>query len=122
MSLKGIPRAPRHLEEKTRVWWRSVVRDWKLEEHERMLLTAAGECWDRAMQARRVIDKLGMTFLDRFEQPKQRPEVSIERLEKIAFIKIMHELNLEDVEEPSKPIRGLAPPASIRRFRRDKKK
>jgi phage terminase small subunit len=104
MGLKGIPRSPAHLEPKTRAWWRSVVRDWDLEAHERMLLTAAAECWDRIMQARQVVDELGMTYLDRFDQPKQRPEVSIERLEKIAFLKIMKQLNLEDLEPP-KPVK-----------------
>jgi phage terminase small subunit len=79
-------RAPTYLEPQTRRWWRSVVRDWGLEESEQMLLSAAGACWDRITKARKVVDELGMVYQDRFGQPKARPEVSIERLEKIAFI------------------------------------
>jgi phage terminase small subunit len=119
----GIPRAPSYLELKTRQWWRSVVSDWELEFHEKMLLTLAAGCWDRAAKARKVVDELGMTFTDRFGMPKTRPEVSIERLEKIAFLKIMKQLDLEGVEEPSKlPRRELAPPAIVRRYRNDQEK
>ena len=62
---KALPRAPQHLSTQARAWWRSVVKDWDLEEHERLVLTAAAETWDR-IQRREVIDEEGMTYVDRF--------------------------------------------------------
>lgn len=100
----AIPRAPLHLREETRRWWRSVVKEWDLETHEQMLLTAAAETWDRVQEAREAIDADGMTYVDRFGQPKPRPEVSIERLQKLAFARLMKTLDL-DVAPPAAPRR-----------------
>ncbi len=93
------PQAPSHLESATAAWWRSVVTTWELDEHHVRLLTLAAEAFDRAVQARKVIARKGMTFRDRFGQPKPRPEVAIERDARIAFARLLRELDL-DVDGP----------------------
>lgn len=91
--------APKHLSDAAQTWWRSVVSDYDLEDHHLKLLTLAAESWDRCVQAREAIAKLGLTYQDRFNQPHARPEVAIERDSKISFSRLLRELAL-DIEEP----------------------
>lgn len=92
-------RPPGHLRAATRRWFASVVSDYDLDSHHVRLLTLAAEAWDRGQQAREVIDRDGMTFSDRFGQPKARPEIAIERDSRIGFARLIRELGL-DVEPP----------------------
>jgi hypothetical protein len=64
------------------------------------LLTLAGESWDRGQQAREIVDRDGMTFDDRFGQPKPRPEIAIERDSRIGFARLLRELAL-DIDAPA---------------------
>jgi P27 family predicted phage terminase small subunit len=99
-----LPTAPDHLSEQTATWWRQVIDEYTLEPHHIRLLTLAAEAWDRGQQARQALLEHGVTYLDRFQQPKSRPEVAIERDSRIAFARLIRELGL-DVSEPdeSKP-------------------
>lgn len=101
------PKPPAHLAKQTQAWWRSVVADFVLEEHHLRLLTLAGESWDRCEQARRALKKHGLTYVDRLKNVRARPEVSIERDSRIAFARLLRELDL-DVAPPVEPQR---PPA-----------
>ena len=96
-------RPPKHLQKTTQNWFKSVVEDFDLELHHIKLLTLAAEAWDRTVAAREVIDRDGMTFLDRFDQPKARPEVGIERDSRIAFARLVRELALDGVDTPEAP-------------------
>ena len=89
------PTKPKHLQKETAAWWLSVVKEWELEDHHVRLLTLAAEAWDRACGAREILDKQGMTFIDRWDQPKARPEVAIERDSRIAFARLVRELDLD---------------------------
>lgn len=100
------PDAPRHLRAGTRRWWDTVVADYDLEDHHLRLLTLAAEAWDRCAEAREILEAEGLTFTDRFGQPKARPEVAIERDSRIAFARLLRELGLdhampEDVRPPA---------------------
>jgi hypothetical protein len=57
--------------------------------------------WDRALQARAMLDKDGMTYSDRFGAPRPRPEIAIERDSFTCFRQLVHELGLD--EETSAP-------------------
>src|SRR3989442_918574 len=94
------PKAPPHLESATAAWWVSVVTSWELDPHHVRLLTLAGEAFDRAVQARQILDRRGLTFKDRFGQPKPRPEVAIERDSRISFARLLRELDL-DIDAPA---------------------
>jgi P27 family predicted phage terminase small subunit len=100
-NITSIPRAPGHLRPETRKWWRQVASEWELTGAELMLLTAAAETWDRVTEAREIIDTHGLTFEDRFGQPRARPEVAMERLQRLAFATLIKKLGLEEVEPPA---------------------
>lgn len=63
------------------------------------LLTLAGESWDRCCQAREALTIHGLTFEDRFGCPRSRPEIAIERDSRLAFVRLVRELDL-DIESP----------------------
>jgi phage terminase small subunit len=96
--------APEHLREATRIWWLTVCESYQLEQHHVRLLTLAGESWDRGEQAREALAEHGLTYEDRFGQPRSRPEVAIERDSRIAFARLLRELAL-DVEVPTEDVR-----------------
>ena len=98
--MNKTPSPPSHLTPHTAVWWRSVVADYELEQHHVRLLTAAAEAWDRAQAARAAIDANGLTFTDRFDQPRSRPEVRIEQQSVALFARLIRELGL-DLESPT---------------------
>lgn len=99
--------APAHLAPSTAAWWVQVHEDYVLEPHHTRLLTLAGEAWDRTQTARTVLDREGLTYTDRFDAPRARPEVNIERDSRIAFARLVRELDL-DLEPPAS---GSRPPA-----------
>ena len=53
--------APSHLKNGTREWWKEVVATFELEPHHVRILTLAGEAWDRCVQARKAVEKRGLT-------------------------------------------------------------
>ena len=91
----SVRRAPQHLSKATGAWWRAVVRGYELDEHHERLLTLAGEAWDRCEQAREALLEHGLTFVDRHGAVKPRPEVAIERDSRIAFARLVTELDLD---------------------------
>jgi phage terminase small subunit len=98
------PRAPLHLSKKTREWWQRIVESYDFEDFELRLLTAAGEAWDRKEAARQAIEKQGLTYLDRFQQPATRPEVAIERDSRLAFFRCMRQLALSEEPPEDRPV------------------
>lgn len=108
MSRPKTVRAPGHLRPATKRWWRKVITTYDLEDHHVRLLTLAGEAWDRCEQARNILAEEGLTFLDRFNQPKGRPEIAIERDSRLAFARMIRELCLDDStpEQPRIPRHG----------------
>lgn len=94
------PDPPRHLSRGARAFWRDVVRDYDLEPHHRRVLTAAAEAWDRMLQARELLDADGITYTDRFGAPRKHPAVSIEENARIAFLRAVRELALDDDDVP----------------------
>ncbi|MGE0775203.1 MAG: P27 family phage terminase small subunit [Sphingomonadaceae bacterium] len=90
------PEPPEHLSDKTADWWRGVVRDFDLEGHHLRLLQSACEAWDRMQQARQALaDHGGLTFSDERGAIKAHPCVAIERDARIAFARLIRELDLD---------------------------
>jgi hypothetical protein len=84
-----------------------VVEEYELEPHHVKLLTLAAEAWDRCASARAVLDAEGLTYTDRFGAPRARPEVAIERDNRIAFCRCLRELDLDVETRPDpRPPRG----------------
>lgn len=101
---KKIP-TPRHLSRKAKEVWKYVLDEYHLEVHHREILLTALEAHDRADHARVFLDENGVTYEDRFGQPKQRPEVKIELDNRTAFWRGLRELGLDEseVEAPRLP-------------------
>ena len=99
--------APEHLSESAARWWCAVNREYDLEDHHIRLLTLAAEAWDRTQQAREVLDREGLIYTDRFNAPRARPEVSIERDSRLAFARLLRELDLDVTPPPD----ALRPPS-----------
>lgn len=96
-------RPPKHLKLKTRKWFAHVCESYVLEEHHLRLLTLAAEAWDRCEQAREVLGREGLTYMDRFDAPRARPELAVERDSRTAFARLVRELDLDTEATPDKP-------------------
>jgi P27 family predicted phage terminase small subunit len=99
---------PAHLSKSTKVWWRSVIIDYALEPHHLRLLQAACEAWDRLQQARELLARDGLVVEGREGGMRPHPAAAIERDSRIAFARLVRELDL-DTEPPSSA--RTAPPA-----------
>jgi phage terminase small subunit len=84
------------------------VSDYELDAHHVRLLSLAGGAWDRCEQAREALAAFGLTFTDRHGGVKPRPEIAIERDSRIAFARLVRELDLdaEPGPEPRPPRRS----------------
>jgi P27 family predicted phage terminase small subunit len=100
MTAEQKPRAPRHLKAATRRWFEAVASDWTLEEHHLRLLQLAGEAWDRCQEAREVIARDGLTTATRDGGHKLHPAVRVEDSSRIAFARLLRELDL-DIDPPA---------------------
>jgi phage terminase small subunit len=105
MSRTKKEKSPAHLQPATRRWWETVNEQWQLEDHHRRLLTLAAEAWDRATEARRAIAEHGLTYEDRFGAPRSRPEIAVERDSRLAFARMLRELDLDQAGDPDRPPR-----------------
>jgi phage terminase small subunit len=105
-----IPKAPAHLAEPTRAWWRSVVRDYQLEPHHLRLLQAAGEAWDRLQEARLLLLRDGLVIGGREGGMRPHPAIGIERDSRTAFARLIRELDL-DCDPPASSRSG--PPSIL---------
>ena len=95
---KRAIKAPDHLAPPTAAWWLSVHEDYELEPHHVRLLTLACEAWDRCGQAREAIDRDGIT-VPAGDSLKSHPAIAIERDARLAFARLVRELDL-DVQAP----------------------
>jgi phage terminase small subunit len=93
-------KAPANLTKPSRSWWRSVMADYALEPHHVRLLTLAAEAWARAAEAREQLAADGAVYYDRFGQPRAHPSVGIERDARIAFARLVRELDLDTERAP----------------------
>ncbi len=99
---KKNPPAPKHLRPPTRRWWASVLADFRLEPHHVRVLTLAAEAWDRTQEARERLAADGSYPTDRWGQPKAHPALATERDSRLAFARLLRELDL-DAEPPRSP-------------------
>lgn len=94
------PEPPGHLSDAMKAWWRDVEDTYRLEPAHRLLMTHAAESWDRAEQARLLVDVDGPVQVDRFGQKKPHPAVAIERDARAAFARSLRQLDLEGEPDP----------------------
>jgi phage terminase small subunit len=92
------PSPPAHLSKRMKKFWISIFDSKTLKPHETLIFVKACEAHDRAEQARRVLKREGLIFTDRFDQPRSRPEITIERDSRAAFAKLLAQIHLYEVE------------------------
>ncbi len=90
---------PRHLSVHMRKWVASICDRYQIEPQHFKVLIVAAESWDLAQKCRAVLAKHGMTYDDRFNQPRARPECAVLRDSRIGFLRALRELALEN-EQP----------------------
>ena len=103
---QALPKPSAHLSRPAKRWWREVVERYTLEPHHLRLLTEAATAWDRAQQARRLLDDEGLVVQDRFGQKKAHPAASIERDSRTLFARLLRELDLDGSPLPTPRQRG----------------
>ena len=96
-------KAPAHLKAATKRWWLEVTQEFDLDTHHLRLLQLAAEAWDRCEQARKILAREGITYVDRFDSPKARPEIQIERDSRLGFARLLRELGLDAAGDPEAP-------------------
>jgi P27 family predicted phage terminase small subunit len=105
IKLSKTPGPPAYLRLATRRWWLEVVTDWQLEAHHIRLLTLACESWDRGQDARELLKAEGLTTTSRLGERRAHPAVAIERDSRLAFARILRELDL-DLTAPAETVRS----------------
>ena len=99
-------KAPKHLTESSRSWWAGIVAEYDLEPHHLRLLTLAAESWDRGQQARETIAESGPFYTNKADETRAHPAVAVERDSRIAYARLMRELDLDGIPDPdSRPPR-----------------
>ena len=86
---------PEHLSPAVQTWWREVLKAFAPEPHHLRLLQLAGEAWDRVQAARESLEANGLVSIDRFDQPKPRPEAAIARDNSVLFARLLREMGLD---------------------------
>lgn len=104
---------PAHLAPETAAWWRAVLTEYALEAHHLRLLRLACEAWDRCQQARETLDRDGLTTQTETGGLKTHPCVGIERDARLAFARLLRELDLDAEMPPDR-----ARPPALRSNRR----
>lgn len=104
-AAKRGPAPPKHLSDESKALWRRLCGEFEFTPVDLERLRCACESRDRMDAARETLDELGTTFLDRFQTPRPRPEVAIERDSRLSFLRALRELGLDlaDVESPRPP-------------------
>jgi P27 family predicted phage terminase small subunit len=109
-----LPAPPSHLSSEAAAWWRQTVANYDLEPHHLKLLECACDAWDRMIMAREELRKYGITAMGE-HGPKMQPAVIVERDARVAFARLVREL---DLDEPTPPPGRYVPPPSLRSNRR----
>ena len=108
MTMTAPP--PDHLTQGTAAWWHSVIDSYELEAHHLRLLTLACEAWDRGQQARVILAKDGPVIVTKAGDIRAHPAVAIERDARLAFARLLRELDLD--HEPGDRSRPPALPSN----------
>jgi phage terminase small subunit len=77
----------------------SARTTYDLEPHHQRLLQAACEAWDRLQEAREVLRQEG-TYVEGRYGPRAHPAVAVERDSRVAFARLLRELDLDGEPGP----------------------
>lgn len=87
---------PKNLSTEARKWWRQILDEYCIDDPSGLLLLqTALEAFDRMRQAQKIVDDQGATVIDRFQQVKSHPQLTIERDARSQMIQALKALNLD---------------------------
>jgi phage terminase small subunit len=98
-----LPPPPPHLSPAMQGWWLKVLADYDLQPHHLRLLEAAADSWDRMTAARERLLAEGLTVEGK-SGTKAHPCVNVERDARIAFSRLLRELDLDVDPPPERPV------------------
>jgi P27 family predicted phage terminase small subunit len=113
-----FPPPPTHLSEQMQQWWRQVLTDYSLDQHHLLLLQSAAEAWDEMVRAREILAREGLTVLTKTSGPKRHPCADIERDARLAFARLLRELDLDADAPPPERGPNWRPSPALRSNRR----
>jgi phage terminase small subunit len=86
---------PRHLSKESQDFYRKTIAGYDLDGHHLLLLVKALEAFDLAEKCRKILDKEGLVYTDRFSAPRARPENKILNDSRNAMKNIFRELGFD---------------------------
>ena len=93
---KRPPTPPEALSQAAITWWERLIADYAINDSAGLLLLEQGlRSFDRAEEARRLIDEQGSVVLDRFGQARQHPAAQIERDNRAAVVRTLAALGID---------------------------
>ena len=92
-----------HLAEPSRAWVAAVLAEYDLDQHHHRLLMLAAQAFDRAEQARVILARDGLVTCTDQGGLKAHPAVAIERDARVAFARLLRELDLDMTSEADAP-------------------
>ena len=95
MTTPKIPSPPARLSQGSKRLWRTILEEQELTAAQILILTCGLEAWDRKEAAREGIEREGMTFMDKWDQPKMNPLCAIERTARAAAVHNFKVLGLQ---------------------------
>jgi phage terminase small subunit len=87
--------APSHLSKESQAFYIKTIADYDLDRHHLLLLVKALEAFDLAEKCRKILDKEGLVYTDRFGSPRARPETKILNDSRNAVKNIFRELGFD---------------------------
>ena len=96
----------KHLTKAAQEWVNEIESAYVLEQHHRLLLIAAAECWDRAQMCRMVIADEGVMITTPRGASRPHPLLAAERDMKLMFSKLMGQLKLDGDGRETVPLPG----------------
>jgi len=96
--MNAIPKAPKHLSAESKSWWAALMSEYDLDDPSAKLILQSGlEALDRLRQAQAIVEREGVTQVDRFGQARAHPATVVERDSRSAVLAALKALHL-DVE------------------------
>ena len=99
-----MQRAPKYLMENSKKFFNKTIKEYQLEEHHILILIMACECLDRIEQARNILKKTGLMYVDQATgKIKMNVAAKIELDNKTVFARLIRELCLDIEPENRSP-------------------
>jgi len=95
-NMKPMNTPPEDLSADAQKIWRDILREYEIHDAAGLQILRTGlEAWDRAREAREIIDREGLMLRDRFGQMRINPLCTVERDARSQWLLALRHLNLD---------------------------